>query len=384
MHLPRVLRTASFRLAATYTCLFAGSVAVLGAFVLWTTRSALEQQMTSRIEAEAALLEAEFRSGGVDQLVAAVHERSRGAHALDYRVQDPGGRQVAGDLPAAETGWSEVSTTGRSPGETDDSERVRVLARRLPDGTLLAVGEDTGRIEEATEAISFALWWALGLTLALGIAGGLVLSSGFLRRVDGIARTAEAIVDGDFEKRIPERGTQDDLDRLARTLNRMLDRIGELMIGMRQVSNAAAHELRTPLARLRQQLETALAESQPASGVQFAIQRAIAEMDGILDTFTALCLWRRRDPDGQGLSGACAALPPRRRCPGAADWNVSGLPRRALVHRRAGGSCRGTVRADRGGEHPASGGSDRRRRVEIAQASGRKPNRFVSAGGQPI
>ena len=288
MHLPRVLRTASFRLAATYTCLFAGSVAVLGAFVLWTTRSALEQQMTSRIEAEAALLEAEFRSGGVDRLVAAVHERSRGAHALDYRVQDPAGRQVAGDLPAAETGWSEVSTTGRSPGETDDSEQVRVLARRLPDGTLLAVGEDTGRIEEATEAIFFALWWALGLTLALGIAGGLVLSSGFLRRVDGIARTAEAIVDGDFEKRIPERGTQDDLDRLARTLNRMLDRIGELMIGMRQVSNAAAHELRTPLARLRQQLETALAESQPASGVESALQRAIAETDGILDTFTAL------------------------------------------------------------------------------------------------
>jgi signal transduction histidine kinase len=165
---------------------------------------------------------------------------------------------------------------------------VRVLARRLPDGTLLAVGEDTGRIEEATEAISFALWWALGLTLALGIAGGLVLSSGFLRRVDGIARTAEAIVDGDFEKRIPERGTQDDLDRLARTLNRMLDRIGDLMIGMRQVSNAAAHELRTPLARLRQQLETALAESQPASGVELALQRAIAETDGILDTFTAL------------------------------------------------------------------------------------------------
>jgi signal transduction histidine kinase len=288
VRLPRVLRTASFRLAATYTSLFAGSVAVLGAFVLWTTRSALEQQMTSRIEAEAALLEAEFRSGGADRLVVAVHERSRGAHALDYRVQDPGGRQLAGDLPAAESGWSEVITTGRSAGETDDGERVRVLARRLPDGTLLAVGEDTGRIEEATEAISFALWWALGLTLALGIAGGLVLSSGFLRRVDGIARTADAIVDGDFEKRIPERGTQDDLDRLARTLNRMLDRIGELMIGMRQVSNAAAHELRTPLARLRQQLETALAESQPASGVEFALQRAIAETDGILDTFTAL------------------------------------------------------------------------------------------------
>jgi len=118
--------------------------------------------MTSRIEAEAALLQAEFRSGGADRLVAAVLERSRGAHALDYRVQDPEGRQVAGDLPAAKSGWSEVSTTGRSPGETEDGERVRVLARRLPDGTLLAVGEDTGRIDEATEAIAFALWWRSG------------------------------------------------------------------------------------------------------------------------------------------------------------------------------------------------------------------------------
>jgi len=150
------------------------------------------------------------------------------------------------------------------------------------------------------------------------------LSSGFLRRVDGIARTADAIVDGDFEKRIPERGTQDDLDRLARTLNRMLDRIGELMIGMRQVSNAAAHELRTPLARLRQQLETALAESQPASGVEFALQRR-----------------SRRRTGSWTPSPRCCGSPNRGRHP----------PRRISPDRprkRRGGDHRGLRRAGRG------------------------------------
>jgi signal transduction histidine kinase len=270
--------------------LFAGSVIALGAFVLWTARSALEQQMAGRIEAEVAVLESEFRSGGLERLTAAVAGRSRGAHALDYLVQDPQGRRVAGDLPAIgeRTGWTEVAGSERDPDEDDQSESVRVLARRLPGGSLVAVGEDMERIEESTDAISTALWWAFGLTLILGIAGGLVLSGGFLKRVDGIARTAEAIVDGHLEQRIPERGTQDDLDRLAHTLNRMLDRIAELMAGMRQVSNAAAHELRTPLTRLRQNLDTALAETRPAEPAQGAIRKAIAETDAILETFTAL------------------------------------------------------------------------------------------------
>jgi signal transduction histidine kinase len=150
------------------------------------------------------------------------------------------------------------------------------------------VGEDDRHIDDATDAISNALWAAFGLTVVLGIAGGLVLSAGFLRRIDVISRTADAIVDGHLEQRIPEHGTKDDLDRLAHTLNRMLDRIAELMAGMRQVSNAAAHELRTPLTRLRQNLENALAETRSAEPAQGAIQRALAETDAILETFAAL------------------------------------------------------------------------------------------------
>jgi signal transduction histidine kinase len=287
---PRLLRTASFRLAAAYTLLFAVSVAALGAFVLLTTRSALEQQMTGRLETEMGDLESELRSAGIDRLTATVRERAHGARALDYLVQDPAGRRIAGDLPpiGGRTGWIDVTSDDHGSGEAGDRERLRVLAKRLPDGTLLAVGEDAGHVEEATDAISSALWAALGLTVLLGIAGGLVLSAGFLRRIDQIVRTADAIVDGHLEQRIPESGTRDDLDHLAQTLNRMLDRIAELMAGMRQVSNAAAHELRTPLTHLRQNLESALAETRPAEPAQGAIQRALAETDAILETFAAL------------------------------------------------------------------------------------------------
>jgi signal transduction histidine kinase len=120
------------------------------------------------------------------------------------------------------------------------------------------------------------------------VAGGLALSAAFLRRVDAIARTAEAIVGGDLDQRVPDRGTDDDFDRLARTLNGMLHRIGELIEGLRQVSNAVAHDLRTPLARLRQRLEAARTGSRSQAELESAIDAAIGETDTILATFAAL------------------------------------------------------------------------------------------------
>jgi hypothetical protein len=169
--LPRILRTASFRLAAAYTGLFAASVLVLGVFVSWTTRSALEQQMDARIEAEVTALRQEFRSGGVDGLLRTVRERSRGALALDYAVADPSGNRLAGELPPQhdQTGWTEVEVYSEDPGERGELEKIRMLSTRLDDGTWFAVGDD---IDEPMHAITAALSWALGLTVALGIAGG--------------------------------------------------------------------------------------------------------------------------------------------------------------------------------------------------------------------
>lgn len=129
--------------------------------------------------------------------------------------------------------------------------------------------------------------WGFLAFLALSISGGLLLSREFLRRVEAITRTANAIIEGELESRVPLRGNQDNLDRLSGTLNRMLDRIQVLVKGLSQVSNDIAHALRTPLGRLQQKLEMAQ-KLAPTSKCKSAIDDAVAESMQILDTFSAL------------------------------------------------------------------------------------------------
>jgi signal transduction histidine kinase len=286
----RLLRTASFRFAALYVVLFAASALVLGAAVFLAARSALEQQMATRIETEAGFLRDEFAAGGLDRLLGAVRARGRGASALDYLVQDGGGAHLAGEMPQAmalRPGW----TTIKVPEAAEDGgrpEHVRAFVLDLGDGLLLAVGDDLGRIAEIEEAVATAFLWTVGLAAALGIGGGIVLSRAFLARVDAIARTAEAIIGGDLARRVPIHGTNDDLDRLAGTLNRMLDRIGALMGSLHQVSSDVAHDLRTPLSRLYQRLEGARTHARSVADYEAAVEAAMQEADGLLETFSAL------------------------------------------------------------------------------------------------
>lgn len=293
MRLPRPLRTTSFQLALLYALLFAGSVIVVGAFVYWTALSALNQQIATQIETESRTLQAEFHSSDLDRLVAAVRERTRSRMAakLSYLVIGPNGERLAGDLPVipTHTGWLDIDAGENVTGEqTTNAEWLRVLVVELKGGPRLAVGGDLGQVEEVQEAILGALGSAAGIVLVLGIGGGLALSIGFLRRVDAITRTAEAIIAGDLAQRVPTRGTNDDFDRLAATLNRMLDRIATLLESLRQVSNDVAHDLRMPLARLRQRLESIRDHHLLEANGEAALDIALAEMDTILDTFAAL------------------------------------------------------------------------------------------------
>lgn len=286
----RLLRTASFRLTALYVAIFAVSAALLGTAVFLAARSALEQQMAARIETDMAYLTNEFRDGGLDRLLTTIMSRGRGPIALDYLVQDASGAHLAGEMPAVpalQPGW----TTVRIPNATEDSgrpERSRALVADLGGGLLLAVGDDLGRIGEIEEAVTTAFVWTVGLVAVLGIGGGVLLSRAFLARVDAISRTAEAIIDGDFARRVPVRGTNDDLDRLAGTLNHMLDRIGTLMDSLRQVSTDVAHDLRTPLSRLYQRLEDAQLHARSMPEFQAANEAALREAEGLLETFSAL------------------------------------------------------------------------------------------------
>ena len=288
--LPRLLRTASFRFAALYVVMFAASALVLGIAVFLEARSALQQQMGARIESEAAFLRGEFHSGGLDHLLTLIRARGRGASALDYLVEGPGDAHLAGEMPAVaglRPGWTVIDV----PQAAEDGgrpERNRALVSDLGGGVMLAVGGDLGQLTDGEEAIATAFFWTVGLAAALGIGGGALLSRAFLGRVDAIARTAEAIIGGDLASRVPVRGTGDDLDRLAGTLNRMLDRIAVLMDSLRQVSSDVAHDLRTPLSRLFQRLEDARAHARSVAEYEAAVDAAIVEAERLLETFSAL------------------------------------------------------------------------------------------------
>ena len=290
MPLPRLVSTASFRLSALYAVLFGGCVLLLGAAAFWSTRSALETQLTRRIEAEMTLLEQEFRSNGIDRLIATVQQRTRIKGNLDYFVLDTAGKRLAGDLPTTDRlGWV-VFDGGQDAGgeQSDENEAVRVLVKQLDGGFRLGVGEDLEQVGEMEETFLGILASALGIVLVLGIGGGLLLSAAFLRRVDMITRTADAIIDGDLSRRIERTGSGDDFDHLSATLNVMLDRIAGLMENLRQVSSDIAHDLRTPLSRLRQDLEEAQKRELSAADFKRVIEDAVAEADVLLETFSAL------------------------------------------------------------------------------------------------
>ena len=279
-------RSASLRLAALYTVAFTAAVVVLGLVTLLTTRGALSRQFDDRILSESAALAQEFRVEGLIGVVEAVQERDRTPGALDYGLEAPDGRSIAGRLAgrAAGSGWSTL-TLREAGGER---ETLRVHATTLAHGYRLLVGGDDESIEAVDDLLvrRFALA-TMGVVL-IGMVGGYGLARGMGRRIAAITDAAEAIIDGDLTRRVPATRSGDDLDRLAATFNRMLDRISALMESLRQVSSDVAHDLRTPLTRLRGRLEASLGATARAAEQTAAIEGALEDLDAILATFAAL------------------------------------------------------------------------------------------------
>jgi signal transduction histidine kinase len=261
---------------------------VLGAAVYWMTTSALERQFNQRIEAEASSLAAEYRRGGNDRLIALLQARELDEpfSQFGYLLTTSDGRLIEGTLMVdPKPGWRDVVQQLR-PGEA--LRRLRILTVALDSSAQLSVAADLSSVEDVERAVVEAFGGAFAATVLLALGGGLFVSSRFLRRVEGITSTAQAIIAGNLKHRIPVRGTSDDLDRLALTLNRMLDQIHELMEGIRQVSSDIAHDLRTPLSRLRHRLEASLAAPSNADELHNAIAAAIGDTDDLLATFSAL------------------------------------------------------------------------------------------------
>ncbi|MDB5481077.1 MAG: sensor histidine kinase [Caulobacteraceae bacterium] len=279
-------RSASLRLAALYTLAFTGAVVVLGLVTLMTTRAALSRQFDDRILSETAALAQEFRVEGLNGVAQAVDERDRTPGALDYGLEAPDGRPIAGRLAgrSASTGWSTLPMRQA----VGDFEKIRVHATTLAHGYRLLVGGDDESIEAVDNLLARRFAMATIGVVVIGLVGGYGLARGMGRRIAAITDAAEAIIDGDLSRRVPGARSDDDLDRLAATFNRMLDRIAALMESLRQVSSDIAHDLRTPLTRLRGRLEANLGASAEQAERTAAIEGALTDLDAILATFAAL------------------------------------------------------------------------------------------------
>ena len=312
--LGKLLRTTAFRLTLAYLTVFAlFAVFLLGFFAL-NTRRLITEQITTTVNAEITGLSEQYQQGGIRRLVLIVEVRSRRPGSSLYLVTTPTGEGLAGNVGSLEpgtldrTGWSEtIYRRLEEPEATEHHALVRVS--ELPGGFHLLVGRDLEERARLYSIVADAGRWSAALVLVLGLAGGFFVSRRVLKRVDAMTDTARTIMAGDLSGRLPIAGTGDELDRLAFNLNAMLERIESLLLGFREVSDNVAHDLKTPLTRLRNRCEAALRNAQDDRDYRAALESTIEESDGLIRTFDALLMIARAESGeaGEGMETFDAA-----------------------------------------------------------------------------
>jgi signal transduction histidine kinase len=299
-----LLHTSTFRLALVYMVLFAGSVLVLLGFIYWSTVTYMAEQTDATIRAEITGLAEQYRERGLNGLEKTISERvARDPEGSSvYLFASPNRQPLAGNLSAwpdvlpAADGWLEFEFKDPRAGGRMFQARARAFVLR--DGLHLLVGRDTRELKATQRLITRALLWGVAITLALALLGGVVMSRGMLRSIELINQTSRNIMTGDLSQRIPIRGSGDELDQLAGNLNNMIDEIERLMDGIRHVSDNIAHDLRTPLTRLRNHLEQLLVDLDDASPFRGQVEHGITEADQLLATFAALLRIARIEAGG--------------------------------------------------------------------------------------
>ncbi len=281
---------------AAYVALFVTLAALIAGILVWQTNEALTRQLLQTIETEANGLQAVARLQGPDAVAKEVSQRSKASDLQLYFLADRQGRKIAGNLsrwpPELSSDRGGLFRYARGDG-LDATERMAVgIPVNLGQQQLLVsrdVEEQIGFIDRV-RTIFLVGFGLLGL---VGLAGGIIASRHILKRLAGITATSESIMAGDLSRRIDVAGTGDEFDDLGRNLNAMLDRIEQLMTGLREVSDNIAHDLKTPLTRLRNRAEAALRDGRNAEDYRDGLQKTIEEADGIIKTFSAMLLIAR-------------------------------------------------------------------------------------------
>jgi signal transduction histidine kinase len=298
--LGKLLRTTAFQLTLVYLFIFVVFAATLLGYFALNTRRLINEQITRTVTGEITRLRDQYNQAGIRGLVLFIDLRSRRPGSSLYLVTTPTGEGLAGNVGSLEPGvldhpgWMETSY--RRIEATDDVDhRALVEVVELPGGFRLLVGRDLDERERIYGIIANAGRWSFALVVVLGLAGGFFVSGRVLKRIDAMTGTANTIMAGDLSGRLPVAGTGDELDRLAENVNAMLERIEALMRGLKEVSDNIAHDLKTPLTRMRNRCEQALRTAKSDGDYRTALESTIAESDELIRTFDALLMIARAE-----------------------------------------------------------------------------------------
>jgi signal transduction histidine kinase len=300
--LGKLFGATAFRLALAILVLSAVGAGVVLYVIAWQVESVVDNEIARTIDAEAQGLVDAFDNQGIRRLESVIEARTREPGASLYLLTNPIGEPLAGNVEQIpgevllHRGFLPITYRGGGSGDRGRPALVGVYI--LPGGFRLLIGHDLGDRARIGKVMVRALAISLVFFAALGAIGALFVARRVLKRIDDINTSAHGIMAGDLTRRLPVSGSGDELDRLAEGLNQMLGRISELMEGLQEVSDNIAHDLRTPLTRLRNHAEAALAFGGDAAAYRLALEKTIEESDGLIRIFNALLLIARAEAGG--------------------------------------------------------------------------------------
>jgi len=312
--LGKLFRTTVFKISLAYLVLFAIGAGLVLARVGWNVKDLIDEQIAQTVDADITGLAEQYAEGGIRQLVEVIDRRTRQPGAGLYLVTTHAGEPIAGNIIGLPPGVLDqtglVETNYQLAGEPVAKHRALARIFALPGGFRLVVGHDTEEGERLRHILGGTLVTSLIWLTVIGTLGGLLVARRVLARVDAINANAQAIAAGDLTNRLPLAGTGDELDRLAQNLNAMLARMSELMIGVKEVSDNIAHDLKTPLTRLRNGAEQALNFAATPEDYRAALEKMIEESDNLIRLFNALLMIARAEAGSEldGISDFDAAL----------------------------------------------------------------------------
>ncbi len=298
--LSSLLRVTAVRLSIIYTVIFGVLAIGIVFYMTGATVNVLREQYQASIDNEVTGLARIYRRGGVNQLIRTLDRRARAPGANLYVVTNPQGQIIAGNVPQMQRGimrkigWTKRAFRYQRFDDQSDTEH-RAIARVLevPNGMRILVGRDVSEYEDITKIVGGGFKLALGTMVALGLLTWFFVGRGALKRIDQVSKSSQRIMGGDKSERLPVTGSNDEFDRLSENLNTMLDQINHLDDGVKQMSDNIAHDLKTPITRLRNKAEEAFSLEKKPEEQQEKIADIIDDCDSIVKTFDALLMISR-------------------------------------------------------------------------------------------